>query len=132
MHHVRADSEELQSPTYAGRAFSHAIPKYRMPREGVNPRVAYRLVHDELALDGNPSLNLASFVTSWMEPEADALAAETLAKNLIDQDEYPQTEVIHERVVSMVGHLFNAPAHESPTGTATIGSSEAIMLAMLA
>ncbi|MDE3070537.1 MAG: glutamate decarboxylase, partial [Acidobacteriota bacterium] len=132
MHHVKADSDELQSPTYAGRAFSHEIPKYRMPREGVSPRVAYRLVHDELALDGNPSLNLASFVTSWMEPEADALAAETLPKNLIDQDEYPQTEVIHERVVSMIGHLFHAPAHESPTGTATIGSSEAIMLAMLA
>ena len=67
-----------------------------------------------------------------MEPQADRLAAETLAKNLIDQDEYPQTEVVHERVVSMIGRLFHAPVGEQPTGTATIGSSEAIMLAMLA
>jgi glutamate decarboxylase len=93
---------------------------------------AYQLVHDELNLDGNPALNLASFVTSWMEPQADRLATETLNKNLIDQDEYPQTEVVHQRVVSIVGRLFHAPAGERPTGTATIGSSEAIMLAMLA
>jgi glutamate decarboxylase len=93
---------------------------------------AYQLVHDELNLDGNPALNLASFVTSWVEPQADRLATETLAKNMIDQDEYPQTQLVHERVVSMIGKLFHAPAGERPTGTATIGSSEAIMLAMLA
>jgi glutamate decarboxylase len=132
MHHLNMDSEEQLAPTYAGRSFSHDIPKYRLPAKGVSADAAYQLVHDELNLDGNPTLNLASFVTSWMEPQADRLAAETLAKNLIDQDEYPQSEVIHQRVVSMIGRLFNAPAHQQPTGTATIGSSEAIMLAMLA
>jgi glutamate decarboxylase len=132
MHHVNMDSEEPLAPTYAGRSFSHEIPKYRLPAKGVTADTAYQLVHDELDLDGNPTLNLASFVTSWMEPQADRLAAETLAKNLIDQDEYPQSEVVHQRVVSMIGRLFHAPAHQQPTGTATIGSSEAIMLAMLA
>jgi glutamate decarboxylase len=132
MHKLNLESEEHVSATYAGRSFSHDIPKYRLPAEGVPADAAYQLVHDELNLDGNPALNLASFVTSWMEPQADRLAAETLAKNLIDQDEYPQTEVVHERVVSMIGRLFHAPAHQRPTGTATIGSSEAIMLAMLA
>ncbi|MBA3808058.1 MAG: glutamate decarboxylase [Solirubrobacterales bacterium] len=132
MHHLNLDSEELLAPTYAGRSFSHDIPKYRLPAKGVSADAAYQLVHDELNLDGNPTLNLASFVTSWMEPQADRLAAETVAKNLIDQDEYPQSEAIHQRVVSMIGRLFNAPAHQQPTGTATIGSSEAIMLAMLA
>jgi glutamate decarboxylase len=132
MHELETDSEETISPTYAGRSFSHDIPKYRLPKEGIPPAAAYQLVHDELNLDGNPALNLASFVTSWMEPQADLLAAETLAKNMIDQDEYPQTEEVHRRVVSMIGRLFHAPSHERPTGTATIGSSEAIMLAMLA
>jgi glutamate decarboxylase len=132
MHKLKVDSEEQLSPTYAGRSFSHDIPKYRLPAEGIPADAAYQLVHDELDLDGNPSLNLASFVTSWMEPQARLLAAETLAKNMIDQDEYPQTEVVHQRVVSMIGRLFHAPAHQQPTGTATIGSSEAIMLAMLA
>jgi len=132
MHKLDLDSEEVLSPTYAARSFSHEIPKYRLPAEGASADAAYQLVHDELNLDGNPALNLASFVTSWMEPQADRLAAETLAKNLIDQDEYPQTEVVHRRVVSMIGHLFHAPAGSGSTGTATIGSSEAIMLAMLA
>ena len=132
MHTLKLDSEELHCPTYAGRSFSHDVPKYRVPKQGMSADAAYQLVHDELNLDGNPALNLASFVTSWMEPQADRLATETLNKNLIDQDEYPQTEVAHERVVSMIGRLFHAPSGCTPTGTATIGSSEAIMLAMLA
>jgi glutamate decarboxylase len=132
MHKLDLDSEDVISPTYAARGFSHDIPKYRLPAQGMSADAAYQLVHDELNLDGNPALNLASFVTSWMEPQADRLAAETLAKNLIDEDEYPQTEVVHQRVVSMIGRLFHAPAGAQSTGTATIGSSEAIMLAMLA
>lgn len=132
MHKLNLDSDETIPPTYASRSFSHDVPKYRLPAQGMSAEAAYRLVHDELNLDGNPALNLASFVTSWMEPQADKLASETLAKNLIDQDEYPQTEVVHQRVVSMIGRLFHAPAGSHSTGTATIGSSEAIMLAMLA
>jgi glutamate decarboxylase len=132
MHEPRANSDEMHSPTYAGRFFSREVPKYRLPAQGMSADAAYQLVHDELNLDGNPSLNLASFVTSWMEPQADRLAQETLAKNLIDQDEYPQTEAVHQRVVSMIARLFHAPVDVTPTGTSTIGSSEAIMLAMLA
>jgi glutamate decarboxylase len=132
VHKLELDSDAVHTPTYAARCFSHDVPKYRLPKQGMSADAAYQLVHDELNLDGNPALNLASFVTTWMEPQADKLAVETLGKNLIDQDEYPQTEEVHERVVSMIGRLFHAPAGERPTGTATIGSSEAIMLAMLA
>ncbi len=132
MHKLNLDSDDVIYPTYAARSFSHDVPKYRMPAQGMSAEAAYQLVHDELNLDGNPALNLASFVTSWMEPQASLLAAETLAKNLIDQDEYPQSEALHRRVVSMIGRLFHAPVGSGSTGTATIGSSEAIMLAMLA
>ncbi|HTB69988.1 MAG TPA: glutamate decarboxylase [Solirubrobacteraceae bacterium] len=132
MREVDLDSDDTVHATYASRSFSHDIPKYRLPAQGVSANAAYQLVHDELNLDGNPALNLASFVTSWMEPQADLLAAETLAKNLIDQDEYPQSEVIHRRVVAMIARLFHAPAGSGATGAATVGSSEAIMLAMLA
>ncbi len=132
MHEVKTDTDDHQAPTYSARSFSHAIPKFEIPIDGLDAEVAYQLVHDELNLDGNPALNLASFVTSWMEPAADRLAVETLNKNMIDQDEYPRTEVIHERVVTMLGRLFHAPSDRTPVGTATIGSSEAIMLALLA
>ena len=132
MKKLTLDSDAVHAPTYAARAFSAEVPKFQLPSQGIDARAAYQLVHDELALDGNPVLNLASFVTSWMEPEADKLSVETQSKNLIDEDEYPQTDVIHRRVVSMIGELFHAPADGQAVGTATIGSSEAIMLGMLA
>ncbi|MCW3066883.1 MAG: glutamate decarboxylase [Solirubrobacterales bacterium] len=130
MHRVRTDLDDVHAPAYAARLLAHEVPAHRFPLEGATPQAAAQLVRDELNLDGNPTLNLASFVSSWMEPEADALALTTLNKNLIDQDEYPQSQVIHQRVISMLGDLFHAP--DGAWGTATIGSSEAIMLGLLA
>jgi glutamate decarboxylase len=118
--------------SYAQRYFTEDIPRDLLPVESMPARAAYQLVHDELALDGNPKLNLASFVTTWMEPEAHQLAAEVLNKNLVDKDEYPRTEVIHRRVMAMLGGLLNAPEDCTPVGTATVGSSEAIMLGLVA
>jgi glutamate decarboxylase len=117
---------------YGSRYFKMSIPKFKMPQEGMPAQAAYQLIHDELNLDGNPSLNLASFVTTWMEPEADKLIMESVDKNYVDNDEYPQTQIIQERVVNMLARLFNAPEDSHSLGTATIGSSEAIMLGLLA
>jgi glutamate decarboxylase len=117
---------------YGSRYFKESIPKFKIPRDGIPAQAAYQLIHDELNLDGNPALNLASFVTTWMEPEADKLIMESVDKNYVDNDEYPQTQKIEERVVNMLARLFNAPEDCKSMGTATIGSSEAIMLALLA
>ena len=68
-------------------------------------RVAYRLLHDELMLDGNSRQNLATFVTTWMDPEADQLMAETFDKNMIDKDEYPRRRRSRPRCVAMVAEL---------------------------
>ncbi|HEX6687608.1 MAG TPA: glutamate decarboxylase [Solirubrobacterales bacterium] len=132
MRKVRSEAGRLTNTTYSSRYFTDEIPEQRVPQESMPARAAYQLIHDELNLDGNPALNLASFVTTWMEPEAQLLATETLNRNFVDQDEYPQTEKIHQRVISMTGGLFNAPDAGEPVGTATIGSSEAIMLGLLA
>ncbi|HSK48900.1 MAG TPA: glutamate decarboxylase [Solirubrobacterales bacterium] len=126
------EAGKLTNTTYSGRYFTEEIPEHTIPRGSMTARAAQQLIRDELNLDGNPALNLASFVTTWMEPEAQELATETLNRNFVDQDEYPQTEAIHHRVVSMMGRLFHAPGDEEPCGTATIGSSEAIMLGLLA
>ncbi len=108
------------------------IPKYEFPEEGMSPRAAYQLVHNQLSLDGNPLLNLASFVNTWMEPEADKLIMENINKNIIDVFEYPQiSRVIHQNIVNTLGRLFNGHNTEF-MGTATAGSSEAIMLGLLA
>jgi len=120
------------SARYLPNVVEKGVPKYEFPEEGMSPRAAYQLVHDELSLDGNPFLNLASFVTTWMEPEADKLVMENINKNIIDVFEYPQTgKVIHKNLVNMLGRLFNGHNTEF-MGTATAGSSEAIMLGLLA
>ncbi|HEY1601089.1 MAG TPA: glutamate decarboxylase [Pirellulales bacterium] len=129
---LKHHSEEELAPAYASRSFVRPIPKYAIPEDGLPADVALQLVRDEMNLDGNPVMNLASFVTTWMEPQAERLLADTANKNLIDQDEYPQTDEIHQRVISMLARLFHAPKDARPMGTATVGSSEAIMLGLLA
>jgi glutamate decarboxylase len=113
------------------REKSCEIPRYRLPESGVLPRTALQIVRDELILDGNARLNLATFVTTWMEPEAEQLMAECSSKNMIDKDEYPQTAELERRCVNIIGHLWNAP-HEAAVGCSTTGSSEACMLGGMA
>src|SRR5690606_14674658 len=81
-------------------------------------------------LDGKPDLNLASFVGTWMDPNAKALMDENASKNLADADEYPALMRIHERCISIIGNLWGAG--EGAVGSATVGSSEAIHLGGLA
>ncbi|GAA4839775.1 glutamate decarboxylase [Saccharopolyspora rosea] len=108
------------------------VPRERLPDGDLDPAVAYQIVHDELMLDGNARLNLATFVTSWMEPLADRLMAECAEKNMIDKDEYPRTAALEQRCVRMLAHLWRAPSADDAIGCSTTGSSEACMLAGLA
>src|SRR4249919_2183751 len=134
-HHVSRKDPAVDTalaPAYTQRLDLDPIPKYRMPEKGTRPDAVYRLIHDELLLDGSSRLNLATFVTTWMEPEADRLMAEAFDKNMIYKDEYPQTAEIERLCVNMVAHLFNAREDGAAIGASTIGSSEAVMLAGLA
>jgi len=119
-------------PTYAAREISKGVPKRRMAELGMAPRIAYQVIHDELRLDGFSLLNLATFVTTWMEPEAKQLMGETFDKNMIDKDEYPQTAEIEKRCVNILANLWHAPGDGEAVGTSTIGSSEACMLGGMA
>jgi len=109
-----------------------SIPKLRMPARGMLPGAAYEIVHDELLLDGVARLNLATFVTTWMDQEAELLMAECAAKNMIDKDEYPQTAELERRCVNILASLWHAAEGENATGCSTTGSSEACMLGGLA
>jgi glutamate decarboxylase len=108
------------------------IPRHEIPTGAMPPEVAYQIIHDELMLDGNARMNLATFVTTWMEPQAQRLMAECFDKNMIDKDEYPQTAELEMRCVSMLSKLWHAPDAEQATGCSTTGSSEAAMLGGLA
>jgi glutamate decarboxylase len=120
--------ERALQPLYARHALKGSVPKYEIPENGMLPRTAYELIHDELILDGNSRFNLATFVTTWMEPEAAQLMKDTFDKNMIDKDEYPQTAEIEMRCVNILSRLWHSPDHEEAVGCSTIGSSEACML----
>ena len=109
-----------------------AVPKHRLATGPLDARAAYQIVHDELMLDGNARLNLATFVTTWMEPEARVLMEECAEKNMIDKDEYPQTAELERRCVNILSALWNSPSGDDAVGCSTTGSSEAAMLAGLA
>src|SRR5580692_5460737 len=108
------------NPVYVSET-SCEIPRYRLPERGIMPRTALQIVRDELILDGNARLNLATFVTTWMEPEAELLMAECASKNMIDKDEYPQTAELERRCVNILSSLWHAPRGSQATGCSTTG-----------
>jgi glutamate decarboxylase len=126
------------NPLYV-RVEGFPVPRHTMPRRGMLPDTALQVVRDELILDGNARLNLATFVTTWMEPQAQQLMAHCFDKNMIDKDEYPQTAELERRCVNILANLWHAPATTSAaadeaaaTGCSTTGSSEACMLGGMA
>lgn len=126
------ETEKVIIPVYARDALKTHVPKYEMEEKSMLPRTAYGIISDELILDGNSRLNLATFVSTWMEPEAKQLMMDTLDKNMIDKDEYPQTAEIENRCVNIIANLWNAPEELDAMGCSTIGSSEACMLGGMA
>jgi glutamate decarboxylase len=125
-----SSNEAQLAPRRARQVMTEPVPKYELPERPMEPDLAYQLIHDELLLDGSAQLNMATFVTTWMEPQAEKLMAESFSKNMIDKDEYPQTAEIENRCINMISRLFHAP--DEGVGASTIGSSEAVMLAGLA
>jgi len=114
---------------YGARWLTEDAPDKEFPAGWMSALDAMRLVAEELALEGEPQRNLATFVTTWMEPEARRLIADNLHRNFIDHAEYPISAEIEQRCVRMLADLFNAPGET--TGCRTQGSSEAIMLGAL-
>ncbi|WP_433507270.1 glutamate decarboxylase [Pseudonocardia halophobica] len=125
-----ADKPVAANPVFGAEPIT--VPRYELPESGLDPQVAYQIVHDELMLDGNARLNLATFVTTWEEEAAQRLMSESFDKNMIDKDEYPRTADIEQRCVRMLADLWNAPDPARAIGCSTTGSSEACMLGGLA
>jgi glutamate decarboxylase len=130
--HVNSRADELTVyPLYASSPDSAGVPRYRIPENPMPADTALAVIRDELILDGNARQNLATFCTTWMEPQAGELMTDCFAKNMIDKDEYPQTAELEHRCVNILAHLWHAEDAEA-TGCSTTGSSEAVMLAGMA
>lgn len=120
---------EIPAELYGNAFLRSDAPDHRLPEVGMPATDAMRLIESEMILDGIPFRNLATFVTTWMEPEATRVITDNLHRNYIDHAEYPQTAEIEQRCIRMLADLFHAPG--PTTGTRTQGSSEAIMLGAL-
>jgi glutamate decarboxylase len=127
-HNPKIDMD-ADAALFGNRFAVEEVPTRIIPANGMTAIDAFRLVSEEMALEGDPARNLATFVTTWMEPEAQRLIAANLHRNFIDHAEYPQTAEIEQRCIRMIADLFHAPGET--TGARTQGSSEAIMLAGL-
>ncbi len=125
----RAPGDDAARALFGNRFLTEPAPAHDFPDAGMSPTDAMRLVAEDLAMEGDPQRNLATFVTTWMEPEAQRIIAENLHRNFIDHAEYPISAEIEQRCVRMLADLFHAPGET--TGCRTQGSSEAIMLGAL-
>src|SRR5579875_928126 len=105
-HRSHARRQLLTAPVHQGSQ-DQQVPTHCRLDEGLGEQTAYELLSNELLLDGQARLNLATFVTTWMPSIAGRLMNETADKNIIDMA-------------------------EQATGCSTTGSSEAAMLAGMA
>ena len=121
--------DEAAASRYGNRFLIEEAPAKKFPDVGMAAQDAMRLVEEELSVEGDPQRNLATFVTTLMEPEARRIIAANLHRNFIDHAEYPQTAEIEQRCIRMLGDLFHVPGEVK--GARTQGSSEAIMLGAL-
>src|ERR1700710_22425 len=122
-------SGEDAAKLYGNRFLTEDAPDGPFPESGMSALDAMRLGEEDLALEGDPNRNLATFVTTWMEPEAQRLIGENLYRNFIDHAEYPISAEVEQRCIRMLADLYHAPGET--TGARTQGSSEAIMLGAL-
>ncbi len=132
LHHKRRPRHSDKDDPYAKPVMEHDLPRYAMPKDESDPRATMLAVQEELLLDGNAQQNLATFCTTWVEPEIRQLMSDSIQKNMIDKDEYPQTAEIEHRCVEMLAELWNSPESKTTMGCSTTGSSEAAMLGGLA
>ncbi|KAI9744505.1 MAG: hypothetical protein M1818_002034 [Claussenomyces sp. TS43310] len=131
--HVHTKGGTSHITPYSTRyASQQELSKFVIPQDGAPADTVHQMLKDELDLDGRPNLNLASFVGTYMEKQAEELMFENISKNMSDADEYPAMMQMHARCVSIIANLWGAQKGEKAIGTATTGSSEAIHLGGLA
>jgi glutamate decarboxylase len=123
-------SKELHPDPY--EEFNMEISADTFPQDSISPRAAQNIVEAAMWTDANPMLNLSSFVTTYMEPEVRELMSNHGHINYVDHDMYPKTYRMEQVMVKWLHELWNGPKGAEPYGAATIGSSEACMLAGLA
>lgn len=117
---------------YGSRESEKPESQYQIPKEESAAADVYDFLKDELLLDGNAKQNLTTFCSTWVDKKIHKLMDDSITKNLVDKDEYPQSAALELRCVHMLADLWHSPEAKTTLGTSTIGSSEAAELGGLA
>jgi len=125
-------NDSIVTPIFGSIESSEILPNKKINLSPINPKIAYRMVADEMLHDGNPRYNLATFVQTYMEQEAEQIMVDTMSTNSIDKSEYPETTKVEQKCINIIADLWNVNPEDKFIGTSTVGSSEACMLAGIA
>jgi glutamate decarboxylase len=121
--------ENVATAVFGSTEMKQSAPSETIPQHKCAPEIAYQMVKDETFPQTQPRLNLATFVTTYMDDYGTRLMNESVGINYIDETEYPRVAVMCGRCINMVANLWNTPEKgEWKTGAVGIGSSEACML----
>ena len=122
-------NDDPSTPVYGSDAMLTPSPVDRIPDGPTMPEIAYKMVKDETYAQTQPQLNLATFVTTYMDEYATKLMNEAININYIDETEYPRIAVMNAKCINIVANLWNSPEKAQwKAGALAIGSSEACML----
>ena len=123
------EKSDFNADVFGSKEMLQPAPVDRIPQHGTRPDIAYQMVKDETFAQTQPRLNLATFVTTYMDKFATKLMNEAIALNYIDETEYPRVAVMCAKCINIMANLWNSPEQNKwKTGALAIGSSEACML----
>ncbi|MEG1635778.1 MAG: glutamate decarboxylase, partial [Rikenellaceae bacterium] len=129
MKKTQDENVTITTPEYGSETMLISAPSQTIPQHSTSEEIAYRLVKDETYSQIQPKLNLATFVTTYMDDSATKLMNEAININYIDETEYPRVAIMTGKCINIVANLWNTPEkNEWKTGALAIGSSEACML----
>ena len=126
---TETDNLNVTTPIFGSKEMLNASPVDEIPQHGTAPRIAYQMVKDETFPQTQPRLNLATFVTTYMDDYATKLMNEAINVNYIDETEYPRVAMMSAKCINILANLWNTPEQAKwKAGALAIGSSEACML----
>ena len=120
---------DVATAIFGSEQMRQPAPSQKIPQHKTSPEIAYQIVKDETFPQTQPRLNLATFVTTYMDDYGTRLMNEAVGINYIDETEYPRVAVMCGRCINMIADMWNSPEKSDwKTGAVGIGSSEACML----
>ena len=108
MEDVNFRKGDAKTEVFGSNRMLQPSPVEKIPDGPTTPEIAYQMVKDETFAQTQPRLNLATFVTTYMDDYATKLMNEAININYIDETEYPRIAVMNGKCINIVANLWNS------------------------